>query len=116
MCIGARPKSDPDDALMRWRGLEPTRPKRPLGPQPSASTTYATSARFESLEKVEQHDRVDAEDGRNGHGEPREVSLDDVRPALRGRSEAEPAHARFPSRVHEDQRDEPPCEEYLDDR
>ena len=30
---------------MRWRGLEPPRPMRPLGPQPSASTNSATSAR-----------------------------------------------------------------------
>ena len=29
---------------MRWRGLEPPRPKWPLGPQPSASTNSATSA------------------------------------------------------------------------
>src|SRR5258707_13827376 len=30
---------------MRWRGLEPPRPRWPLGPQPSASTNSATSAR-----------------------------------------------------------------------
>src|SRR5919202_584787 len=33
-----------DGGRMRWRGLEPPRPKRPLGPQPSASTNSATSA------------------------------------------------------------------------
>src|SRR5262245_23659789 len=114
MCIGVRPESDPDDALMRWRGLEPPRPKWPLGPQPSASTNSATSARSESLEKVEQHDRVDAEDRRDDHGESGEVPLDDVRPALGMRSEAEPAHAGLASRVHEDERDEARCEEYLE--
>jgi hypothetical protein len=31
-------------ARVRWRGLEPPRPKWPLGPQPSASTNSATSA------------------------------------------------------------------------
>src|SRR5260221_9606859 len=30
---------------MRWRGLEPPRPRWPLGPQPSASTNSATTAR-----------------------------------------------------------------------
>src|SRR5262245_10317754 len=106
MCIGARPKSDPDHVLMRWRGLEPPRPKWPLGPQPSASTNSATSARFESLEKVEQDDRVDPEDGCDDHGEPREVPLDDVRPALRVRRETETAHAGLATGMHEDERDE----------
>src|SRR5579884_35314 len=36
-------------ASMRWRGLEPPRPKRPLGPQPSASTNSATSARARAV-------------------------------------------------------------------
>src|SRR5262245_52560737 len=116
MCIGARPKSGPDDALMRWRGLEPPRPKWPLGPQPSASTNSATSARFGSLEKVEQDDRVDAEDRRDDHGETREVPFDDVCPTLGVGSEAETTHPCLASRVHEDECDEARCEEHLEHR
>ncbi len=38
---------------VRWRGLEPPRPKRPLGPQPSASTNSATSAWTSHCSRVE---------------------------------------------------------------
>src|SRR4029453_14865429 len=103
MCISPRgcTKAAPAAlaACMRWRGLEPPRPKWPLGPQPSASTNSATSARRESLEKVEQDQWVDPEERRDDHRESREVALDDVRPALRMRREAEAAHARFAARV-----------------
>ena len=52
---------------------------------------------------------------RHGHREPRQVPLDDVRAALRGGREADPAEARLAARVHEHERDERGAEEHLED-
>jgi hypothetical protein len=58
------------------------------------------------LEHAEEHDRVDAEEDGDDHGQAREVALDDVRSALRGRREANPAEPRVAARVHQDERHE----------
>src|SRR4029079_2824459 len=116
---------------MRWRGLEPPRPQWPPGPQPGASTNSATSAwggddsgRSVSAvapglarrrEEAVEHDGVGRKQGGHHDRQPREVSLDDVRAALRGRREADAAEARVAARVHEHERDERGAEEHLED-
>ena len=66
-------------------------------------------------EQPVQHDRVDREEHRNGDREPRQVPLDDVRAALRGGREPDPAEARLAAGVHEHEPDERGAEEDLDD-
>jgi hypothetical protein len=85
-----------------------------LSVEPMAARLGLTSRR--SLEQVEEDDGVETERNRYGHGEPRQVPLDDVRPALGVRREAEPAHAGLAARVHEYERHHPRRDEHLEDR
>ena len=48
------------------------------------------------------------------HGQPRQVPLDDVRPALRGRREAHAAEAGVAAGVHQDQRHERGREQHVE--
>jgi hypothetical protein len=66
-------------------------------------------------EQAVQHHRVDAEEHGHGDGEARQVPLDDVGAALRGRREADAAEARLPARVHEHEGDEGGAEQHLED-
>ena len=66
-------------------------------------------------EEAVQHDGVGRKQGGHHDRQPREVSLDDVRAALRGRREADAAEARVAARVHEHERDERGAEEHLED-
>src|SRR5688572_33282026 len=60
------------------------------------------------LELVVQEDRVDGEEHGHEPGQPRHVALDDVRPALRHRRDANAAQARLAARPkqHEHQHGE----------
>ena len=65
------------------------------------------------LEGFEQHERVDREDDRDDHGQAREVPLDDVLSALRGRRVAHSPEARVAARVHEHEHDQDDREDDL---
>jgi len=66
-------------------------------------------------EEAVENDGVGRKQGGHHDRQPREVSLDDVRAALRGRREADAAEARVAARVHEHERDERGAEEHLED-
>src|SRR5205807_9347923 len=55
------------------------------------------------LEKLEEPDRVGDEDQSDEARQPRQIALDDVRSALRGRREAHAAEAGVTAGAHEDQ-------------
>jgi putative transposase len=67
------------------------------------------------LEVVEQQDAVHEEENRHDDRVAREVPLDYVSTALRGRREAHPAHAGVAAAVHEHEADEAEHEQHLDD-
>ena len=82
------------------RGRTTTSSPRPPGrarraPRPGAGAL---------LEQVEEQDRVRREQDRDEDRQARQVPLDDVRAALRGRREAHPAEAGVAAGVHQDQR------------
>jgi hypothetical protein len=64
---------------------------------------------------VEEDERVREEDRADHDREPCEVALDDVRPSLRCRGEAQAAEAGVSPRVHEHERDEHCGEQDLQD-
>ena len=67
-------------------------------------------------EQAIEHDRVREEEDRDEERQPRQVALDDVRPALRGGREAHTAEPGVSPRVHQDQRDERRRQQDVDDR
>ena len=100
-------------ANMRWRGLEPPRPKAATRP----STWRVYQFRHQRAKRIlpsgcrysrswKSAIEFSAEQRRDDDGQPREVALDDVRPALRRGSESHAAEAGVAPRVHHDERDE----------
>ncbi len=106
---------------MRWRGLEPPRPK--AATRPSTWRVYQfrhqravliLPRRF-LLQNLEERDRVEEEQRADDDRQPREIALDDVRTALRSRREAHAAEARVAPGMHEDERDQARGEQHLED-
>src|SRR5215216_4985203 len=67
-----------------------------------------------ALDQIEEPDRRAREQRGDDDRETRQVPLDDVLAALRGRGEANPAESRIAPRVHEDERHEGDREEDMD--
>ena len=66
------------------------------------------------VEQAEEADGVEEEQRPDDHRQPREVTLDDVGPALRRGREAHAAESGVAPGVHEDQRDERCREQHLE--
>jgi hypothetical protein len=68
------------------------------------------------LQEMEEPNGRAREGERDGHGQPRQVALDDVGAALRGGSETHAAEAGVAAGVHQDQADQADREQHVKDR